>query len=374
MTIERWLVPDAVFSDGRIHRNVAIGLANGYVSKLCPIADCDRDTPRDAMDGILMPGFLDLQVNGAGGVLFNTSPTVEGQRKIRDSLYAKGTFGILPTCITDTEQALEQCFDAAIAAKGEPGILGIHIEGPHISLERRGTHSADAVRPFDAITKTHLRRLRDHGIFTKLTVAPEAITPRDIEEICEMGVFVSLGHTAATFAQTQSALAAGAQCFTHLFNAMPPIVNRDPGPVVAALNSEAYCGIICDGIHVSDEVLKLALRGHKRNDRIFLVSDAMPTVAGPISFDLYGQTITVHDGRLVNAEGSLAGAHITQLDGVRRAITHLDIDTETALNMAISVPADILGRPELGRVENRPIADLILCDFEFRDVKHIPAT
>ena len=371
MKIERWLAPEMIFSDGRLSTNLAAGIQAETVISLSPIKDVPQGAKIDKVNGVLCPGFIDLQVNGAGGLLFNKSPTVATQRQMRKTLHAFGTYGILPTCITDTVEVLENCAAAAIDAKREDGILGIHIEGPHISQERRGTHSAADIRPFDDTTRRILRRLRDHDIFTKITIAPEAITPNEISNLVEMGVFVAIGHTAASLDETKAAIEAGARGFTHLFNAMPPIVNRDPGPVIAALNSDAYCGLIGDGIHVNYDVLRVALRAHAHKDRMYFVSDAMPTVGGPDQFDLYDQTIHVKNDRLVNDEGSLAGAHISQRDNVQRAVQYLDVSLEDALKMAIMIPAEILGKPELGSVQNRPLGDLITSDDTFNRIKFL---
>jgi N-acetylglucosamine-6-phosphate deacetylase len=358
-------MPKMTFSDGHVWNDHVLGISDGIVEKFCPLSDIPSGAIPTEVDGVVFPGFIDLQVNGAGGVMFNNTPTPEGLLAIREALYKQGTFGILPTCITDTSNVLEACCDAVIKARSVPGILGIHIEGPHISLERRGTHSASEVRPFDTTTLNLIRLLRDNDVFTKITIAPEAIKPNEIGQLVEMGVYVAIGHTAASYEQTIQAIDAGARGFTHLFNAMPPIVNRDPGTVVAALNSDAFCGLICDGIHVSYEVLRMAIRAHAHTDRMFFVSDAMPTVEGPDMFELYDQTIRVFDGKLVNDEGSLAGAHISQRDNVHRALTGLGLSLEDALKMAITVPSTILGAHHLGSVLSRPQDNLFIADQEF---------
>ena len=183
-----------------------------------------------------------------------------------------------------------------------------------------------------------------------------------ISELAATGAIVSLGHTDATAQQTRAALAAGASCFTHLFNAMSPMVHRMPGVVGAAINSTAFAGIICDGIHVADEMVGLAIRARPVADTTFLVSDAMPTVGGPDHFHLYGQEVHLVDGRLLNAQGSLAGAHVTMAESVARLVNSAGVDKAAALRMAFTVPARVIGRPDLARVAGRDAEDLLVLD------------
>ena len=325
------------------------------------------------ISGIISPGFIDLQVNGGGGVLLNQTPSVAGMQAMAAAHRRFGTVAILPTVITDRPEVLAQAVGAAIAAKGVQGIAGLHIEGPHISVARRGTHAAAFIRPMDAITMNHVARLRSAGVAVMITVAPEAVTPAQIGELSALGAVVSLGHSDSSFEATNQCLAAGASCFTHLFNAMSQMVNRAPGVVGAAINSQAYAGFICDGQHVADEMLGLALRARPVADRMFLVSDAMPTVGGPDSFVIYGQTITLHDGQLLNQEGSLAGAHVTQLEGVARLVGKLGIAPEAALRMAITVPARLMGLDQLARLKGRVLGDVVHLDAQFETTRALPA-
>lgn len=311
------------------------------------------------LDGLLSPGFFDLQVNGGGGVLFNGSTTADGVRAIARAHRSTGTAAILPTLITDAPERMEAAADAVLAAFGSDGIAGIHLEGPHISLARRGTHAAAHVRPLDGRTFACLERLRAAGVPTMVTLAPEAVEPGQIARLVEMGVVVALGHTDATAGQVEAALAEGAQTFTHLYNAMSQMQGRAPGAVGAAIASDAYCSLIADGIHVSPAMLALAIRARPRADRMILVSDAMPTVAGPDSYMLYDQRITLRDGRLVNAEGALAGAHVTMIRSVACVAQALGFGPEAALRMAVTNPARLMGCGELARLKGRKVEDLV---------------
>jgi N-acetylglucosamine-6-phosphate deacetylase len=192
-----------------------------------------------------------------------------------------------------------------------------------------------------------------------IPLAPEAAQPDQVAALVETGAVVSIGHSDATAEATRDLLAAGASCFTHLFNAMSPMLNRSAGVTGACINSTAYAGIICDGIHVADEMVGLALRARPLPDRMFLVSDAMPTVGGPDHFGLYGDDIRLVNGRLVNAEGSLAGAHVTMAESLERLINVLGIPPDQALRMTSTVPARLLGRADLGRITDRAAADVL---------------
>jgi N-acetylglucosamine-6-phosphate deacetylase len=357
-----WLCPDALFDGAAVVHGMAVGFADGTVCDVAAVADVPEGAVLHAVQGLVTPGFLDLQVNGGGDVLLNATPTADGMSAIAAAHRRFGTVGILPTVITDRSAVLADVARAAVAAKGRRGILGLHIEGPHIAVARRGTHAEHLVRPLDAATISIVNDLRRSGIAVLITLAPEAATPAQIGELAATGAVVSLGHTDATAEQTRAALAAGASCFTHLFNAMSPMLNRSPGVVGAAINSGAYAGIICDGFHVADEMVGLAIRARPVPDRMFLVSDAMPTVGGSDRFQLYGDEVRLVDGRLLNAEGSLAGAHVTMAQSVVRLVNVLGIDLVTALRMAVTVPARVIGRPDLAQIAGRDAADLLVLD------------
>jgi N-acetylglucosamine-6-phosphate deacetylase len=363
---ETWLLPDRLFDGRGLRSAAALVVRNGRVDRIAPANDAPPD--HQVIGGVLSPGFIDLQVNGGGGILLNTSPDIAGMTAIAAAHRGLGTAGILPTVITDGPEVLARVVDAAIAAKGQPGILGLHIEGPHISQVRRGTHAARHVRPMEQATFEHLERLHKAGLKVMITVAPEAVTPGEVARISETGVVVSLGHSDADADTTREYLAAGARCFTHLFNAMSPMLNRAPGVVGAAINSDAYAGIIADGIHVADEMIGLAIRARPVPDRMFLVSDAMPTVGGPDRFDLYGATLRLENGRLVNSEGSLAGAHLSQAEGLWRLVNVLGIDPDAALRMVVSIPARLMGLDELASPVGRPLRDIarLSSDLRFR--------
>ncbi|MAI57468.1 MAG: N-acetylglucosamine-6-phosphate deacetylase [Rhodobacteraceae bacterium] len=355
------LKPAKLFDGSRIRSDLLIKVTRNGFCHLVKNSESGGVAPK-IIDGILSVGFVDLQVNGGGGVLFNTDPTPETLKAILAAHRRFGSVAILPTVITDAKYVLEKAVEAVIESKHQPGIIGIHIEGPHIALEQRGAHAARFVRLYDPGTFQLVQNLRLKEIPVMITLAPEVVSMKDIEALSETGAIVSLGHTNASLHLANEALSHGACAFTHLFNAMPAMRNRKPGIVAAALNSDCYTSIIGDGFHVDDEILKFAIRARPVKDRLFIVSDAMPTIGGPSSFKLYGSAITLKKGRLINSEGKLAGAHITMAGTVKRFVSALGVAIEDALKMAISVPANLINRPDLASLENRHVKDLICLD------------
>lgn len=349
-----WITADAVFDGAQLRKDLALRVADGRVVETA--ADV---TDAAHLTGTITPGFVDLQVNGGGGVLVNHTPTPEGMAAIAAAHRKLGTVAILPTVITDDLDITEAAATAALT--GAAGCIGLHIEGPHISVARRGTHAERFVQPFAARTLQIVERLRAKDVPVMITVAPEAVSPAQIKQLAATGAVVSIGHTDVSADDARIAFAAGAQAVTHLFNAMSPMLNRAPGVVGAAINSDLYAGIICDGQHVADEMVGLAIRARPVPDRMFLVSDAMPTVGGPDRFSLYDMEIHLVDGQLVNDEGSLAGAHVSLGESVARLVHHVGIDLEMALRMAVTVPARVIGEEErLATLNGRRVEDIMV--------------
>ncbi len=330
-----------------------------------------RDDPRlqqaaaEDLDGqLLVPGFIDIQVNGGGGVLFNDAPDTRAIRAIGDAHRTFGTTGFLPTIISDDLEKIGRAIAAVQAAidDGLPGVLGMHVEGPFLNRARRGVHEAKHLRTLDASLLPLLCSLRGGRML--LTLAPEMTTPEVIAQLVDAGVIVAAGHSNATYAEVDAAIARGLRGFTHLFNAMSALTPREPGVVGAALYSEGtWCGIIVDGLHVNPVTLKIALRC-KRHDRFVLVTDAMPVVGtANATFLLQGRTIHVVDGACRDDRGTLAGTSLDMAAAVRNAITMLDLDIIEAVRMASEYPAEFLGvGHELGRIAAGYRANLALMD------------
>ena len=325
---------------------------------------CTTATTRDLEGGLLLPGFIDAQVNGGGGVLFNDDPSIETIRTIAAAHRRFGTTSLLPTLISDELPVVAAAIESirgAIAAN-VPGVIGIHIEGPYLNEARKGTHDASRFRVLDSDALALLASL-DNGR-TLVTLAPEMTTPEMIASLVASGVVVSAGHTNATYAEVDSALRHGLTGFTHLFNAMSPLTGREPGAVGAALHDQhSWCGIIVDGHHVSPVTLQIALRC-KGFERFMLVTDAMSNVGtDQTSFMLQGKKIIVRDGKCVDEQGTLSGSTLDMASAVRNAITMLGIDLGQAVRMASTNPARFLGMGhDIGRIAPGYRANLVLAD------------
>jgi N-acetylglucosamine-6-phosphate deacetylase len=361
--------------------NARVLTAQGWRDDVAVVVDGGRILELVASDGIafgtevrdlggrmLLPGFIDCQVNGGGGVLFNDQPTVEGIRAIGEAHRRFGTTGFLPTLISDTSEKMQAAIAAVGAAIGEgvPGVLGIHLEGPFLSREKRGVHAEQFLHAPDSVelqTAASLQR----GL-TLLTLAPERVDPEAIRGLAERGVIIAAGHSNADHDTVRAALDAGVRGFTHLFNAMSPLASRAPGMVGAALDhAESWCGVIADGHHVHPAAIRIALKAKPRG-KIFFVTDAMPPVgADDPSFTLGGETITARDGICQTANGTLAGSALSMIEAVRNAVTMLGVPLEEAARMASTYPADFLRLGDThGRIAPGCRADFTVIDAELR--------
>jgi N-acetylglucosamine-6-phosphate deacetylase len=365
----RLLVGARVFTGDHIVDGHAVLTDGERIIAVLPVADAPGDArPRRLpADTLLVPGFLDLQVNGAGGVLFNDTPTAEAALAIAAVVRRTGTTAVLPTLMTDERSRMYQACEAIVAALARPrgGVLGLHLEGPFLSPERPGVHPPAWIRRPDATDLQFLvdaaRRIGERGRLL-LTLAPECVGDPDLVRLAAAGVRLAAGHSAATVERTREALAAGVRGFTHLFNAMPPMMNRQPGPVAAALaDPDAWCSIIADGLHVHPALLRLLVQ-IKRPGKVVLVTDAMPpSGTDATSFQLFGRTILRQNGRLVTEDGTLAGADIDMASSVRNCVELLALPLEESLRMASLYPAAYLGlSDQLGRAAPGYRADLTL--------------
>lgn len=316
----------------------------------------------DLRGRLLLPGFIDCQVNGGGDVLFNDAPTLETICRIGAAHRRYGTTGFLPTLISDSRETMAAAIaatQAAIAA-GVPGVLGIHLEGPYLAPQRKGAHDAAMFRTAVAEEIALAASLR--GGVTLLTLAPEQVTDAALADLVARGVIVAAGHTAATYDQLMHAFALGVRGVTHLFNAMTPLTGREPGAVGAALDHRgSWCGIINDGHHVHPASLRAAIRA-KVPGRVFLVTDAMPSVGGERDeFMLAGQRVRVRDGLCVNEQGALAGSALDMVTAVRLAVERLGLPLAEAARMASTYAADFLGLGgQRGRIAAGQAADFVV--------------
>lgn len=352
-----------VFDGEILHDNAAVIIDGSRIAAVVPRADVPsalpvRDLPEDVW---LVPGFIDIQVNGGGDVLFNDAPTPETIRKMVAAHRRFGTTALLPTLISDTLAKMKAALAAVDALLGaEPAVLGIHLEGPFLSPEKRGVHDSRVLRRPSADDIAMLAAPRQ-GV-TLVTLAPEQVPAGIIAKLAGAGVRVALGHSVATYAQTLAAMAEGLTGFTHLFNAMRGLESREPGPIAAALESaDAFYSLIVDGIHVAPAMLRLALRGAGHP---ILVTDAMPPVGGAqTSFTLAGEKIVVQNGRFAKEDGTLAGAYLDMATAVRNCVRLLNVPLTEALRFASTNPAQFLGLDDrLGRLAPGYRADLVALD------------
>jgi N-acetylglucosamine-6-phosphate deacetylase len=365
MTQRHAVVAGTVFDGLRLHRDSAVVIDGRDIAAILPRNEVPAGMPVHALqDGAwLAPGFIDCQVNGGGDVLFNDAPTVATIERIAAAHLRLGTTALLPTLITDTPAKMRAALGAVRkAAATNPGVLGIHLEGPFLSPGKPGVHDTTLFRVPTDDDATELIEGRTGAML--VTLAPERVPAGFIHRLAAAGIRVALGHSAATYAETKAALAEGLAGFTHLFNAMRPLESREPGPIAAALETpDAWFGLIVDGHHVAPPMLRLALRGAGRP---MLVSDAMPPVGGcRSSFVLNGAEIAVRDGRCTRPDGTLAGAAIGMADAVRNCVEMLKMPLTEALRLASAEPAAFLGLAgTLGRIAPGYRADLVAFDPE----------
>lgn len=354
-----------IFDGADWHDDAALIVSDGLVEA---IAERD-DTPSDAEivdlgGGILAPGFIDLQVNGGGGVMLNDHPDLASIETICRAHVPFGTTALLPTLITDTPEITA----AAIAAGEEatqrklPGFLGLHLEGPHLSLARKGAHDPKLIRPMNTADEAALIATRSKLPVLQTTVAPESVTAAQVEALAKAGIVVSLGHSDTDYATATAYAKAGASMATHLFNAMSQIGNREPGLAGAAIDSSTmFAGLIADGIHVHPATIEIALKAKQGPARIFLVTDAMATIGTDMTeFTLNGRTVYRKDGSLRLADGTLAGADLDMISAVRFMHQVVGIDLAEALRMASLYAAEAVGQSHrLGRFAKGTAADIV---------------
>ncbi len=344
-----------LFDGQHWQHNVTLTIEDGRIRSILPAQNA-------VLSGTLVPGFIDVQVNGGGGVLFNSQTSLNSLRTLVKAHAQFGSTALLPTLITDSLAVMQQAAEviAEAIAGHEPGILGVHFEGPHLSVPKKGVHSERFIRPLsDAELAIYCRK--DLGI-RLLTVAPELVSPAQIKKLVQSGVIVCLGHSNADAATTQAALAAGATGFTHLYNAMSPLTSREPGVVgVALADPQSWCGVILDGFHVHPLAVKVALAA-KPKGKLMIVTDAMsPVGTNQTEFDFFDGKVIRQGNKLTNLSGNLAGSVLDMASAVAYAVKELGLELSEAVRMASLYPAEFLGiSAQRGQINVGSIADLVL--------------
>ncbi len=357
-----------IFDGDLWHEHKTLVVEDGKVAAIASLREIPADARIVAMEGLsLVPGFVDLQVNGGGGVLLNEQRDVDGIRAICAAHARFGTTALLPTLITDTPDVTAEAIAAGLAARaaGVPGFLGLHLEGPHLSVARKGAHDPALIRPMEEADLERTAAARKGLEVLLTTLAPENATNEQISRLTAAGVTVSLGHSDSGYATATAAVQAGAHVVTHLFNAMSQLGNREPGMVGATLDlGHVSAGLIADGFHVHPAAIRAALRAKRGPGRIFLVTDAMSPIGTDMTrFFLNGREIFREGGRLTLADGTLAGADIDMASCVRYMRDSVGIELEEALRMASLYPAEAIGMTgRKGRLTHGHDADFAVID------------
>ena len=353
-------IADRLFDGQQMHKNVPVTVDGDVFEGLHTSAGATEVR----LKGTIVPGYIDVQVNGGGGALLNGDPTIDAIHRIFAAHSKFGTTGMMPTLITGDYEGMERAADAIAAAirHGSKGIIGVHFEGPHLSPAKRGTHTASYIRPISDDEMAIYAR-DDLGV-KMVTVAPDMVAPEQIKELVNYGVIVSLGHSGADYDTARAALDAGATGFTHVFNAMSPFEGRKPNMVGAALlDPDSWCGIIIDNLHVHPVSARLAIQA-KAKGKMMLVTDAMPPVGSDeTEFVLLGEKVTRQGDALRAGEGQLAGSILDMEGAVRNTVESVGLELEEALRMASLYPAEFLGISDrVGTIEAGKQADFLLLD------------
>jgi N-acetylglucosamine-6-phosphate deacetylase len=360
-------IKDGRIFDGREwHDGKVLVVEDQRIAAITEVAPAGAHTI-DAEGALVIPGFIDLQVNGGGGAMFNSEPTPECIARIASAHARFGTTKLLPTLITDNREITAAARKAGREARARniPGFLGIHLEGPHLSVSRKGAHDPNLIRPMEPADLDALRQYRADAGLLLTTLAPESVSHDQVRALADAGVTVSLGHTDTSSANALTYFEAGARMSTHLFNAMSPLGHREPGLVGATIHSHsAYAGIIADGFHVDPVAMGVALRAKQGPGKIFIVSDAMSTIGtDDTGLLLNGRQIFREGGRLTLADGTLAGADIDMLSSVLFVHRQLGFPIEEAIRMASLYPAEAMAVGDRhGRLLPGYAADFILLE------------
>ncbi|KIC43560.1 N-acetylglucosamine-6-phosphate deacetylase [Ruegeria sp. ANG-S4] len=338
-----------IFDGSDLHDGYAARFQNGVMEALVPEDQIPSDARIEDLAGrILSPGYVDLQVNGGDGVMFNDDPSVDTLTRIAKAHRGLGATRILPTLITDTAEKTRAAIGASIEAiqAGIPGIAGLHLEGPHLSERRKGAHDAALIRPMEQADLDAMIAAAEHLPALMVTLAPESTTQEQVMALTQAGIIVSLGHTDASFETCMAYADAGARCATHLFNAMSQLGNREPGLVGAALSHGLMsAGLIADGVHVHPEAMRTAWATKRGPGQVFLVSDAMAVAGTDLTeFQLEGRPIRREDGKLTLQDGTLAGADLCLTQAVKVLTEQVDIPLPQSLAAATSVPHQVIAK------------------------------
>ncbi|KDN27622.1 N-acetylglucosamine-6-phosphate deacetylase [Vibrio fortis] len=356
-----------IYTGSDVLTDHAVVVENGLIEQVCPVAELpDGIEVRDLDGANLSPGFIDLQLNGCGGVMLNDEITAETMQIMHRANLKSGCTSFLPTLITSSDEDMRAVITAAREYHNQyqNQSLGLHLEGPYLNVAKKGIHSVDHIRKSDSEMIDLICENRD--LVAKVTLAPELNDPEHIERLHKAGVVVSIGHTNATYAEARKGFESGITFATHLFNAMTPMVGREPGVVGAIYDTpEVYAGIIADGFHVDYANIRIA---HKiKGEKLVLVTDATAPAGADMEYFIFvGKKVYYRDGKCVDENGTLGGSALTMIEAVQNTVEHAGIALDEALRMATLYPATAMGvEDKLGRIKKGMVANLAVFDRDF---------
>lgn len=356
-----------IYSTEGVLTHYALIINDGIIEKLLPQQQLDDKMSVINLNGaVVSPGFIDLQLNGCGGVMFNGAETLKTLQTMHAANLKSGTTSFLPTLITASDESMHRALAAVrdyMASKNNE-VLGLHLEGPYLSTAKKGIHRAEYIRQPDPTMVALI--CENNDIVSMLTVAPETCSNEVIEQISTRNIVVSLGHSNASYTQSKMAIEHGAGCATHLFNAMSPMTGREPGVVGAVYDQQLYAGIIVDGFHVAYENIRISKR--ILADKLFIVTDATAAAGATIEhFDFVGNTVYYQDGRCVATDGTLGGSAVTMIESIQQLVEKVGIELAEAIRMASLYPARVIGVDnELGSIAAGKVANLAIFDSNYK--------
>jgi N-acetylglucosamine-6-phosphate deacetylase len=361
------LVNCTIYTTQSILNNHAVVVENNEIKNILPIADLDASIQQIDLNGEnLCPGFIDLQLNGCGGVMFNNQVSEKTLEIMQAANLKSGCTSYLPTLITSSDDDMKSALKVArkFMQKTENEVLGLHLEGPYLSLETKGIHRPEFIRTPDSNMIDLICENAD--IVSKVTLAPENTSSAVIKQLSEAGIVVSIGHTNATYQQAKQAIEDGASFATHLFNAMSPMTGRESGVVGAIYDNNIYAGIIVDGFHVAYENVRISKK--IMGDKLILVTDATAPAGADIEqFDFVGTTVYYKDGKCFGADGTLGGAAVTMIESIEQCVKYVGIELDEAIRMATLYPANAISQQhKLGSIESGKIANMAVFSNDFQ--------
>ncbi len=363
--MQKAIVNSTIISNGQFIRNKGVIIENGYIVDILDQNEISRNIETIDLQGVfLSPGFIDLQVMGAGGAFLGSFPSGKTLETMEKELLRQGTTGFLPTIATNSPEVMEQAIEAAVNYRSQAmgNFLGLHLEGPYINPSNKGAHPEKLIKKASVPEVSRLLEMA-RGEIKMMTIAPELQDEAVIQYLLEHSVALSMGHSGASYEEALQFLTGLRKTVTHLFNGMPPLHHRNPGLIPAVFSEKPYTSIVVDGIHVAYPMVRMAKE--ILGESLFLITDA----ATPATEGLYRHTfkndryVTVD----LNGNETLSGSILTMLKAVQNCVEHVGISLPEAVNMATLYPARVIGREcKKGLVKKGYEAHLVAFDHDYQ--------